>query len=77
MIRNLASATTIAALAALLLCACAEVEQGDENRVSVVGGEYTPEPRIFITAKNHCAKYGKTAVLAVRYTMDVTIYRCQ
>jgi hypothetical protein len=64
-------------MAALLLCACAEVEQGDANRVSIVAGEYTPQARIFITAQNHCAKYGKSAVLLVRYTKDTTIYRCQ
>lgn len=76
MTRTFASAT-IASLAALLLGACAEVEQGDADRVTVVGGEFTPQARIFITAQNHCAKYGKTAVLFVRYTVDATIYKCQ
>lgn len=68
---------TIATIAALLLCACAEVQQGDENRVSIVGGDYTSRGTISLAAQKHCAKYGKTAVLQIRYTVDTTIFRCQ
>ncbi len=68
---------TIATTAALLLCACAVVEQGDENRVSVVADSWAPQGQIFHAAQRHCQKYGKTAVLLMRYTLDTTIYRCQ
>ena len=73
-------AILIAAIATLLLCGCAEiaeVQQGDENRVYVVHGEYTAPVIIALVAKRHCAKYGKTAVLQFRYTQDTDVFRCQ
>lgn len=51
----------IAPLAMLLLAACA-VQSGDENGISI---EYTThQPGVAQwTADNHCAKFGKRAVL--------------
>jgi hypothetical protein len=67
----------IAAGAALLLCACARIEQGDDKRVSIVGGEFTSPEMIIAEADKHCWKYRKTAVRSINYTMTTTVFTCQ
>lgn len=67
----------ILTLVVLSMSACAGIEQGDQNQVSIVHLPGEAYRAIFWKAEGHCQRYGKHAVLQARFSSEETTFRCQ
>ena len=67
---------TIAIAMSLLVGACAYIEQGDADQVSILSNIYTKYGPVLAEAQKHCGRYGKKAVVNGRFSSEITIFKC-
>lgn len=64
-------------LALVAISACAGIEQGDQNQVSIVHLPGEAYRAIFWKAEGHCQQYNKHAVIQRRFSSEETLFLCQ
>ena len=55
---------------------CARIQQGDSDQVSIKHGSAVGYDKIFKQASEHCAKYGKKAVIQGRFSEMESVFEC-